>query len=82
MWDLIKWAKHSGAHFFDFGGITPGTLASDDPLGGISDFKRYFSQRVVQVGAEWSYEPRPMQAQAARMMKSASTMLSRVLARA
>lgn len=82
IWDLIVWAKHNGARVFDFGGVSPGTLTSDDPLGGISDFKRYFTPRVVQVGAEWSYEPRPRQAQAARMMKSASAMLSRMLARA
>lgn len=82
IWDLIVWAKRSGAKFFDFGGVSAGTLASEDPLGGISDFKRYFTPRLVQVGAEWAYEPRPRRAQAARMMKSASTMLSRMLARA
>ena len=76
------WAKRGGARFFDFGGVTAGSLASDDPLGGISDFKRYFTETLVQVGAEWSYEPRPGRAQAARMVKSASTMLSRMLARA
>jgi len=82
IWDLILWAKRGGARFFDFGGVTAGSLASDDPLGGISDFKRYFTETLVQVGAEWSYEPRPGRAQAARMVKSASTMLSRMLARA
>jgi hypothetical protein len=82
LWDLIMWAKRSGARFFDFGGVTAGSLGSDDPLGGISDFKRYFTQRAVQVGAEWSYEPRPRRAQAAKMMKSAATRLSTILARA
>lgn len=82
LWDLIVWAKQNGARFFDFGGVTPGGLGGDDPLGGISDFKRFFTPNVVQVGAEWSYEPRPMQAQAAKIVKSASSMLSRVLARA
>jgi Acetyltransferase (GNAT) domain len=82
LWDLIRWAKGNGARFFDLGGVTAGSLDSADRLGGISDFKRYFSQHAVQVGAEWSYEPRPMQAQAARMVKSASSILSRVLARA
>jgi hypothetical protein len=82
MWDLIVWAKRSGAQFFDFGGVTAGTRTSDDPLGGISDFKRYFTTRLVQVGAEWSYEPRPRRAQAGRIVKSASTMLSRMLIRA
>ncbi len=82
IWDLIVWAKRSGARFFDFGGVTAGTLESDDPLGGISDFKRYFTKTLVQVGAEWAYEPRPRRAQAARMMKSASTMVSQMLSRA
>ena len=82
LWDLILWAKRNDARFFDLGGVTDGGLDSGDPLGGISDFKRYFSDRVVHVGSEWSFEPRPMQAQAARMMKSASSILSRVLARA
>jgi hypothetical protein len=82
IWDLIIWAKGSGARFFDFGGVTAGTLGSEDPLGGISDFKRYFTKTLVQVGAEWAYEPRPRRVQAARMVKSASTMLSRMLSRA
>jgi hypothetical protein len=82
IWDLIVWAKRSGARFFDLGGVTAGTRVSDDPLGGISDFKRYFKPRLVQVGAEWSYEPRPRRAQAARIMKSASTMVSQMLSRA
>jgi len=78
VWDLICWAKQNGARFFDFGGITVGGHGSGDPLGGISDFKRYFSERAVQVGAEWSLEPRPVQAQAAKMLGSASSLLSRM----
>ena len=81
IWDLICWAKRGGARYFDLGGVTPGSSDTDDPLGGISDFKRCFSGRAAQVGGEWSYEPRPMQANAARMVKSASLLLSRVLAR-
>lgn len=53
MWDLILWAKRTGARVFDLGGVTRGTLTDEDPLGGISDFKRYFSQEVVQVREEW-----------------------------
>jgi hypothetical protein len=53
MWELILWAKRTGARWFDFGGITHGTSADDDPLGGISDFKRSFCQRVVKVRDEW-----------------------------
>lgn len=53
MWDLILWAKRTGASVFDMGGITRGTHMDGDPLGGISDFKRYFSQEVVKVRDEW-----------------------------
>ena len=82
IWDLILWAKRSGMRFFDFGGVTGGTLGSEDPLGGISDFKRYFTKTVAQVGAEWAYEPRPSRVKAAQMVKSASSLLSRMLSRA
>lgn len=53
MWDLIVWARRTGARWFDLGGITPGTHTDADPLGGISDFKRYFSQNVVRVREEY-----------------------------
>ena len=62
-WDLMRWAKRVGAEWFDFGGITRGTQADpDDPLGGISDFKRYFGTDVVTVGEEWVFVPRPVRA--------------------
>ena len=81
VWDLICWAKRSGARYFDFGGVTVGSNQSDDPLGGISDFKRAFSKHLEQVGAEWSLEPRPVQARAARFVSSASSLVARVLTR-
>lgn len=58
-WDLIRWARASGARDWDFGGITTGSHGDADPLGGISDFKRYFGGVVAEVGAEWVYHPRP-----------------------
>lgn len=58
-WDLIVWARHCGCRWFDFGGVTAGTLNSDDALGGISDFKRFFSDHVITVGDEWVYDPVP-----------------------
>jgi hypothetical protein len=67
IWDLIRWAKQTGASWFDMGGVTPGQLGdTDDPLGGISDFKRFFSKTVVEVGDEWEYEPHPVRAGLAR----------------
>jgi lipid II:glycine glycyltransferase (peptidoglycan interpeptide bridge formation enzyme) len=53
MWDLILWSKRTGADWFDMGGVTRGTHEGDDPLGGISDFKRYFSKEIVRVREEW-----------------------------
>lgn len=73
LWDLIQWAKANSAQYFDFGGITFGHLKDgQDALGGISDFKRYFTRNVVQIGAEWVYEPRPLRASVARKVSEAA----------
>lgn len=77
MWDLISWARRSGAHTFDLGGVTPGGSLGDDPLGGISDFKRNFSQLEVEVGSEWHFEPRPRRAAAARAISRTAAILKR-----
>lgn len=67
VWDLICWARETGASFFDFGGVTDGTAragtephADSDRLGGISDFKRYFRGDALVVADEWVYEPHPL----------------------
>jgi peptidoglycan/xylan/chitin deacetylase (PgdA/CDA1 family) len=79
VWDLICWAKAGSATWFDLGGVTVGHLNDGaDPLGGISDFKRYFSRRVVQVGSEWTFEPRPRRAALARTMSEVGRQVSRV----
>ncbi len=58
IWDLIRWSRSMGCEWFDFGGITEGDYENrDDPLGGISDFKRRFTERVVRVGSEWELKP-------------------------
>lgn len=75
MWDLMSWARRSGARLFDLGGITGGTTDSDDPLGGISDFKRFFSQREVEVGQQWELEPNRARAAAARVVSQTAAML-------
>jgi lipid II:glycine glycyltransferase (peptidoglycan interpeptide bridge formation enzyme) len=81
MWDLISWARRSGAHVFDLGGITEGDRDSDDPLGGISDFKRFFSQREVEVGQQWLFEPHPARAAAARVISSGAGLLRNAASR-
>jgi hypothetical protein len=68
IWDLVTWGKRIGATWFDFGGVTDGDAGDgQDPLGGISAFKRYFSREMVTVGDEWVYEPRSVRARAARI---------------
>jgi GNAT acetyltransferase-like protein len=68
-WDLMQWGHAQGAKLFDFGGITEGTQGGADPLGGISDFKRYFKGSYAVVGAEWELEPRPAAARLARFLR-------------
>ena len=70
-WDLICWAKRNGAKWFDFGGITSGTFGGNDPIGGISDFKRYFSKQIVTVADEWVFEPHPLRAKLANTVSAA-----------
>lgn len=77
-WDMILWARRHGATTFDFGGITAGRAGGEDRLGGISDFKRRFTDRVVEAGAECVFEPSPRRARAAVL---ASSLVQRVLRR-
>jgi hypothetical protein len=71
-WDLMRWAKAQGASWFDFGGVTDGSTSSEDPLGGISDFKRAFSESVVVVGEDWELELAPRRARLARLVGTVS----------
>jgi GNAT superfamily N-acetyltransferase len=66
MWDLIAWAKREGAHWFDFGGVSAAEGAGDDPLAGISEFKRRFCRNEIAFGEEWVFEPSPAKASIAR----------------
>ena len=73
-WELIRWGKRNGAHWFDFGGITAGSLASGERSGGISDFKRYFCAHESTVGGEMVFSPVP---RLSRLAASASALVSR-----
>lgn len=66
LWDLIAWAKATGARWFDLGGVTLGGATDGDPLGGISDFKRFFSEDLITVGEEWQMAPHTLRAAAAQ----------------
>jgi len=73
LWDLVLWAKRSGSKWFDFGGVTPGLRATpDDPLGGISAFKRSFCDNVVDVGEEWVLHPHPVRSTIADIVATAA----------
>jgi hypothetical protein len=72
LWDLMRWARCVGASWFDLGGISPGTRASGDPLGAISDFKRLFSTTEVEVGADWEFDPRPVRSRLSRSVSRAA----------
>jgi lipid II:glycine glycyltransferase (peptidoglycan interpeptide bridge formation enzyme) len=75
LWDLILWAKRSGAKWFDLGGVTSGNTTSDDPLGGISDFKRRFSQHEVEVGEQWEFSPHPGRAALAKAVSATAALV-------
>lgn len=77
-WDLILWAKRSGTQWFDFGGITPGSRGTGDNLGGISDFKRFFSTNVVNVGEEWTLEPSRMRANVSQFIGRTARWIDRL----
>jgi len=67
LWDLIMWAKRStGARMFDLGGVTAND--PEDPRHGITEFKRYFSSDVVDVGEEWTLTTAPIRAAVARVI--------------
>ena len=78
LWDVVRWAAAHGARWFDFGGVTRGSVASDDALGGISDFKRAFTKDVVRVGQEWVYEPSTLLARTAESLGGLARRVARL----
>ena len=76
MWDLMKWSRQQGAHWFDLGGVTDGrTGDADDPLGGISEFKRHFTSNVERVGDGWQLPATTLRARAARALGTARALV-------
>jgi hypothetical protein len=55
-WELIRWARSTGAAWFDFGGVISADSPPDDPRHGISEFKRMFSENEIDVGDEYVLE--------------------------
>ncbi len=82
MWSLIRWARGVGCTWFDFGGISTGTYGdAADPRGGISDFKRRFSGKIVELGHEWEREPSSRKAAFWRGVSSSASAVRRILTR-
>lgn len=78
VWDLMRWARAEGASWFDLGGVTDGSLGSDDRLGGISDFKRSFGGDVVPVGVDVELEPSAARAYVAGAVRAGVRLASRL----
>ncbi len=78
LWDLILWAKRSGATWFDLGGVTGGA-EGEDPLAGISEFKRRFTKNEVEVGEQWELYPHPGRAALANAVTRVAALARRVL---
>ena len=71
VWDMIRWSKETGAEWFDMGGVT--LAEGDEPaLEGISEFKKFFSQDVVEVGAEWVLDTAPARARVADFVSNSA----------
>ena len=78
VWDMIRWAKATGAEWFDMGGVTL-SEGDDQELEGISRFKMYFSANVVEVGAEWVFEPLPVRARIATLVSNSAWSLRNLM---
>lgn len=77
-WDMILWAQKNGAKWFDFGGITPGSFGTGDGLGGVSDFKRFFSSNVINVGEEWTLEPSKFKGRVSQLIGNTARWIERL----
>lgn len=74
IWELLRWARDTGTIWFDFGGVTGGTSESEnDPVGGISEFKRNFGGDELVIGEEWHFDTAPLRQ---RLVRSVDRMLA------
>ncbi len=51
-WEMIRWAKGSGCHFYDFRGVS-GDLDPENPLYGLYRFKDGFGAQIVEYVGEF-----------------------------
>lgn len=78
IWESLAWARDTGATWFDFGGVTAGTSdTTEDPVGGISEFKRNFGGELLEVGEDWSLDVAPVRERLAGSLGRAVAALRR-----
>jgi hypothetical protein len=73
VWELMRWAQQRGVRYFDFGGITP-VDQPHHPLAGISEFKRKFSGKELQVASDMVLPVAPLQS---RLLAATGRLLAR-----
>ena len=77
-WELMCWGMRRGARWFDFGGIGDGSYHTGVATGGISDFKRYFSSEVTEVGFEMVRAPSRLMEALARAVSGGGALVHRL----
>lgn len=60
LWELLVWGRTQGLAWFDFGGVTAAS-DPDNPLTGISEFKRKFGGESCRIAAEYRLVVNPAQ---------------------
>ena len=58
LWELINWGRAAGCKQMDMGGVTEG--GPNDPLQGITRFKRGLTENEIEIGREMIYLARPL----------------------
>lgn len=58
-WEMIRWAKGSGCHTFDFRGVS-GDLNPENPLFGLYRFKEGFGAKLIEYVGEYDLPLSPL----------------------
>lgn len=72
-WELANWARAHGAEELDMGGVTPGD--ANDPLQGVSRFKRSIATTELEVGREVMSTLKPVRYAVYQALKEAKNWL-------
>ena len=69
VWEMLRWGAAHGAQWADLGGVVPAGEGADHPAGGISVFKRRFSDLEKEVATEYRFEPHPVLSRSAEVVR-------------